>query len=138
LTLATHFHIIRTMEKRNALAALAGLAHESRLDIYRLLIEAGPAGMPAGEIGSRLGLAPATLSFHLKDLKSAGLLDCERDGRSLIYSADFGRMNALIAYLTENCCGGNPEACAALPLAIAKSPARGALRHEAPSRARRR
>ena len=113
MTLAQQFHIIRTMEKRSALTALAGLAHESRLDIYRLLIEAGPAGMPAGEIGSHLGLAPATLSFHLKDLKSAGLLECERDGRSLIYSADFGRMNALIAYLTENCCGGNPEACAA-------------------------
>jgi ArsR family transcriptional regulator len=101
------------MKKIDALAGLAGLAHETRLDIFRLLIEAGPAGMPAGEIGARLGLPPPTLSFHLKDLKSAGLIDCERDGRSLIYSADFGRMNALIAYLTENCCGRKDKATAA-------------------------
>ncbi|MGO8865438.1 MAG: ArsR/SmtB family transcription factor [Alphaproteobacteria bacterium] len=130
------------MEKTNALAALAGLSHETRLDIFRLLVEAGPAGIAAGQIGQRLNLAPATLSFHLSHLKHAGLVDAERDGRSLVYSADFERVRTLIAYLTENCCGGHPAACG-LPdcepaAAAAGSKARGIRDHEAPSRARRR
>jgi len=130
------------MEKTDAIAALAGLAHETRLDIYRLLVEAGPEGMAAGQIGERLGLAPATLSFHLNHLRHAGLIDHERNGRSLIYSADFSRTADLVAYLTENCCAGRPAACG-LPdgrpaAAVTKAPAKGPLRHETTARARRR
>ncbi|MGF1592357.1 MAG: ArsR/SmtB family transcription factor [Kiloniellaceae bacterium] len=94
------------MEKENALAGLAALAQETRLDIFRLLVEYGPAGLPAGDVGARLDLPPATLSFHLKELRRAGLISCRRAGRSLIYAADFAAMGALVAYLTENCCGG--------------------------------
>ena len=99
------------MEKKEALAALAALAQESRLDIFRLLVEAGPDGMPAGLIGEQLGLPSATLAFHLKELKNAGLATCTRSGRSLIYAAEYLTMNALLAYLSENCCQGNPAAC---------------------------
>ncbi len=99
------------MEKRQALAALAALAQESRLDIYRLLVEAGAEGLPAGQIGERLGLPPATLAFHLKELKNANLAFSTRNGRSLIYTAAYPTMNALLGYLTENCCQGNPAAC---------------------------
>jgi DNA-binding transcriptional ArsR family regulator len=93
------------MEKIIALAALGALAQETRLDIFRLLVQAGPAGLPAGQIGERLGLASATLAFHLKELKNARLAHCNRAGRSLIYAADYDAMNALLAFLTENCCG---------------------------------
>jgi ArsR family transcriptional regulator len=98
------------MEKHHALSALAALAQETRLDIYRLLVQAGPDGMPAGRIGEQLGLPSATLAFHLKELKNAGLITCTRDGRSLIYAAEYPVMNALLGFLTENCCGrpGNP------------------------------
>ena len=128
------------MEKSDAITALSGLAHETRLDIFRLLVEAGPEGMPAGQIGERLGLPPATLSFHLNHLKHAGLIARRRNGRSLIYSADFVRMSELVGYLTENCCQGHPEACD-LP---ARGPVRAARRskgvpsHEAPARQHRR
>ena len=94
------------MEKTNAIAALAALAQESRLDVFRLLVQAGPDGMPAGQIGERLGLAPATLSFHLNQLRHAGLVTYRRESRSLIYAAEYPAMNSLVAYLTENCCGG--------------------------------
>jgi len=94
------------MEKSAALAALAALAQETRLDIYRLLVQAGPEGLPAGQVGERLGLASPTLAFHLKELKNAGLVSCTRNGRSLIYAAAYPVMNALLVYLTENCCGG--------------------------------
>ncbi|MPZ11563.1 MAG: metalloregulator ArsR/SmtB family transcription factor [Kiloniellaceae bacterium] len=94
------------MEKVDALAGLAALAQETRLDIFRLLVEGGPAGLPAGEIGSRLSLPAATLSFHLKELRQAGLVGSRRVGRSLIYAADFPAMRELVAYLTENCCAG--------------------------------
>ena len=97
--------------KTAALAALGALAHESRLDIYRLLVQAGPEGVPAGQIAERLGLAPATLAFHLKELKNAGLATFERHGRILAYSAAYPTMAALLAYLTENCCQGDPAAC---------------------------
>jgi ArsR family transcriptional regulator len=93
------------MKKSEALAALAGLAQETRLDIYRLLVQAGEDGLAAGKIGEELGLASATLAFHLKELKHAGLVTFTREGRSLIYSAIYPTMNALLAYLTENCCG---------------------------------
>jgi len=94
------------MEKQDAIAALAALAQETRLDVFRLLVRAGPDGLAAGEVGDALGLAPATLSFHLKELTSAGLLQCEREGRSRIYSPDFETMAMLLAYLGEDCCQG--------------------------------
>lgn len=103
--------ISRDMEKTEALAALAALAQESRLDIYRLLVQAGPGGMPAGHIGEQLGLPSATLAFHLKELKNAGLVGCTRAGRSLIYAAAYPAMNALLSYLTENCCGRPAAGC---------------------------
>ena len=110
------------MEKSNAVAALAALAQDSRLDVFRLLVEAGPEGMPAGEIADALDLAPNTLTFHFDRLRSAGLVTHRREGRSIIYTARFDTMNALLAYLTENCCQGAQEACA--PAALCK-PARG-------------
>lgn len=94
------------MEKTAALSGLTALAQETRLDIFRLLVTAGPGGCAAGDIGARLSLAPATLSFHLKELRRAGLIICRRQGRSLVYSADFDTMNGLVTYLSENCCGG--------------------------------
>ena len=99
------------MEKTDALAALAALAQETRLDIFRLLVQAGGDGLPAGQIGDHLDLPSATLAFHLKELKNAGLVTFTRNGRSLIYAAIYPTMNALLAYLTENCCQGVPEAC---------------------------
>jgi ArsR family transcriptional regulator, arsenate/arsenite/antimonite-responsive transcriptional repressor len=99
------------MEKNEALAALAALAQETRLDVFRLLVQAGDAGMPAGKIGEHLGLPSATLAFHLKELKHAGLVTFTREGRSLIYAAAYPAMNALLGYLTENCCKGDPTVC---------------------------
>jgi ArsR family transcriptional regulator len=100
------------MEKMAALAALGALAQESRLDVYRLLVQAGPDGLPAGQIGEELGLPSATLAFHLKELKNAGLVTFTRNGRSLIYAAVYPTMDALLEYLTENCCGRPATACA--------------------------
>jgi ArsR family transcriptional regulator len=96
------------MKKPDAVRALAALAQDSRLDAYRLLVEAGPDGMPAGEVAERLGLPPNTLTFHFDKLRDAGLVAVERNGRSMIYTARFDTMNALIAFLTENCCRGRP------------------------------
>jgi len=93
-----------------AIDALAALAQESRLKVYRLLVEAGPEGLPAGRIGEELDLPPATLSFHLAHLARTGLVRSRQEGRYVIYSADFQNMNQLVGYLTENCCGG--RACA--------------------------
>jgi DNA-binding transcriptional ArsR family regulator len=95
--------------------ALGALAQESRLDIFRLLVQAGEAGMPAGKVGEQLGLPSATLAFHLKELKHAGLIAFTREGRSLIYAAVYPTMNDLLAYLTENCCQGLPAACGLPP-----------------------
>src|SRR6185295_14111637 len=94
------------MEKTDALAALAALAQDNRLDVFRLLVRAGAAGMPAGAVASALDLAPNTLSFHFDRLRQAGLVTCKREGRSLIYAAKYDTMNGLLAYLTENCCEG--------------------------------
>ena len=116
-----------------AVKSLSALAQASRLSIYRLLVEAGPTGMAAGSIGEKLGLPPATLSFHLSGLTHAGLADSRQDGRFVIYSANFGRMNELVDYLTENCCGG--ASCA--PAACKPQPAKGES-HEKTTRARRR
>src|SRR6185436_8924750 len=101
------------MEKSDVIAALAALAQDNRLDAYRLLVQAGPAGMPAGQVSTALELAPNTLSFHLDRLRQAGLVTQKREGRSLIYAARFDNMNALIGFLTENCCGGVSANCAA-------------------------
>jgi ArsR family transcriptional regulator, arsenate/arsenite/antimonite-responsive transcriptional repressor len=90
----------------DVIEALSALAQETRLKVYRLLVEAGPEGLPAGRIGEKLDLPPATLSFHLAHLTRAGLTKSRQDGRFVIYSADFENMNALVGYLTENCCGG--------------------------------
>jgi ArsR family transcriptional regulator, arsenate/arsenite/antimonite-responsive transcriptional repressor len=99
------------MKKSDALMALSALAQESRLDIFRLLVQAGEAGMPAGKVGEQLGLPSATLAFHLKELKHAGLIIFTREGRSLIYAAVYPTMNDLLAFLTENCCQGHPATC---------------------------
>ena len=109
------------MKKHDALAALAALAQDNRLDVFRLLVEAGPEGMPAGSIAGALKLAPNTLTFHFDRLRDAGLVTVRREGRSMIYAAQFDVMNALIGYLTENCCAGAPQQCA--PVAVCK-PAR--------------
>jgi ArsR family transcriptional regulator, arsenate/arsenite/antimonite-responsive transcriptional repressor len=119
------------MEKREAIATLVALGHETRLDIFRLLMQAGPEGLPAGRIGERLGLPPATLSFHLSQLKHADLVTFRRESRSLIYSAAYPAMNALLAYMTENCCQGETAACS--PISSTCQPKE---LHETPARAR--
>jgi len=103
------------METKQALASLSALAQETRLAIYRLLVQTGPAGMTAGSVGEALDLAPATLSFHLAGLARAGLAQSRNEGRFVIYSADYAAMNALVGYLTENCCKG--ASCEAIPRA---------------------
>lgn len=94
------------MESTQAVQALSALAQETRLGIYRLLVQAGQVGMAAGAIGEKLDLAPATLSFHLAGLTRAGLARSRQEGRFVIYSADFQAMNALVGFLSEKCCGG--------------------------------
>jgi DNA-binding transcriptional ArsR family regulator len=92
------------MEAKQAVQALAALAQDTRLAVFRLLVEAGPAGMAAGEIATELDLPPATLSFHLAQLANAGLVRGRQDGRFIYYAPDFGAMNGLVGFLTENCC----------------------------------
>jgi ArsR family transcriptional regulator, arsenate/arsenite/antimonite-responsive transcriptional repressor len=91
--------------------ALGALAHEHRLSIYRLLVQRGPEGLPAGAIGERVGLVPSSLTFHLQNLQRAGLITQRRESRQLIYSADFAAMNELVGYLTENCCADSGAGC---------------------------
>jgi ArsR family transcriptional regulator, arsenate/arsenite/antimonite-responsive transcriptional repressor len=98
------------LDRKDVLGALAALSQETRLEIFRLLVQAGPEGRAAGAIAEALGVAPATLSFHLAALTNAGLLDQRRESRSLIYSANYDRMNGVIAFLTENCCGRPAQA----------------------------
>jgi DNA-binding transcriptional ArsR family regulator len=93
------------MKAPDAVTALAALAHEYRLSVYRMLVQAGPEGLNAGTIASRLKLPPSSLTFHLQQLHRAGLVTQERNSRQLIYAADFEAMNGLVGYLTENCCG---------------------------------
>lgn len=99
------------MKKQIAVGILAALAQDNRLDIFRLLVEAGPEGMPAGHIAVSLRLPPNALSFHLDRLREAGLVTVRRDGRSMIYAAKFDAMNGLVSYLTDHCCQGRPELC---------------------------
>jgi len=94
------------MEPKSAVAALSALAQENRLGVFRLLVQAGAPGLPAGQIAEKLGIAGPTLSFHLAQLKHAGLVHQRRDGRSLIYATNYDGMNALMGFLTDNCCAG--------------------------------
>lgn len=96
------------METKEALGALAALAQDSRLAVFRLLVQLGPSGMAATKIAEQLGVVPSSLSFHLKELTHAGLIVPRQEGRFVIYAANFATMNALIAFLTDSCCGGNP------------------------------
>src|SRR5581483_9080922 len=99
------------MEKTDAVEALAALAQENRLDAYRLLVEAGPEGMAAGEVAAALKVSPNTLTFHFDRLRHAALVTVRREGRSMIYAARYDTMNDLLSYLTENCCRGAKDAC---------------------------
>jgi DNA-binding transcriptional ArsR family regulator len=100
------------MESKNAVQALAALAQESRLAVFRLLVQAGPTGVSAGEIAADLKLPPATLSFHLKELSHASLVQARQEGRFVFYSANFEQMGELVGFLTENCCGRDGVSCA--------------------------
>jgi ArsR family transcriptional regulator len=106
------------METSQAVAALAALAQDNRLDIFRLLVQAGPEGMAAGQVAEKLGLAPNTLTFHFDRLRFASLVAVRRDGRSMIYAARFEAMNDLVCFLTENCCQGALQKCA--PVRVCK------------------
>lgn len=94
------------MDTKVVVRALAALAQDSRLEVFRLLVQAGPEGLPAGEIADRLDIPASTLSFHVKALAHAGLVESRQEGRFIFYSADFSAMNGLLAFLGENCCGG--------------------------------
>lgn len=96
------------MDAHSIIAVLNALAHEHRLAVFRLLVLTGPAGLPAGRISAGIGLSPAAMSFHLKDLVQAQLIGQRHEGRKIFYSARFDTMNGLLRYLTDNCCGGNP------------------------------
>jgi ArsR family transcriptional regulator, arsenate/arsenite/antimonite-responsive transcriptional repressor len=94
------------MKKNDAVGALAALAQDNRLDVFRLLVQAGPEGMSAGALSTALDIAPNALTFHFDRLRMAGLVSVRREGRSMIYAAQYATMNSLLSYLTENCCGG--------------------------------
>lgn len=103
------------MKKTTAVEAFAALGHDTRLAIYRLLVEAGPDGMAAGDIAAVLDIQPSKLAFHTGSLARAGLIGSERDGRHIFYMADFHTMGELVDFLTQKCCGGHPEVCRNLP-----------------------
>ena len=100
------------MKDTDALAALTALSQENRLAVFRLLVQAGPEGLPAGHVADTLDIAPSALTFHFDRLRLAGLVTVRREGRSMIYAAQFQTMNSLLAFLTDNCCQGAPEKCA--------------------------
>lgn len=108
------------MESKDAVASLSALGHEGRLAIFRLLVKAGPDGVAAGEIARRLDSLPNTLSANLNVLSHAGLITSRREGRSILYSADFAAMSALLGFLMADCCDGAPEICAPLGDIVAK------------------
>lgn len=124
------------MKPAEVTTALAALAQETRLALFRLLVEKGPAGLPAGALAERLGVPPSSLSFHLKTLQHAGLITQRRLSRQLIYAAEFAAMNALVGYLSENCCGSAGACAPACDPATAI--VTGGSRDETPARARRR
>ncbi|HKM62618.1 MAG TPA: helix-turn-helix domain-containing protein [Acidisphaera sp.] len=100
------------MDSSQAVHALGALAHDTRLAIFRMLVERGPDGLPAGVIAERLGVPPSSLTFHVQHLHRAGLVTQRRLSRQLIYAADYAAMNGLVGFLTENCCGRDTDACA--------------------------
>jgi ArsR family transcriptional regulator, arsenate/arsenite/antimonite-responsive transcriptional repressor len=114
------------MENKDAVTALAALAQDNRLEVFRKLVQAGREGMPAGQVAEELDLAPNTLTFHFDRLRHAGLVSVRREGRSMIYTARFAMMNALIGFLTENCCAGAAKSpstvCKPVPAKRAKAP----------------
>jgi len=109
------------MDMPDALTGLAALAHDGRLSVFRLLVKTGPDGMAAGEIARKLHTQPNTMSAQLLVLSNAGLIHARRDGRSMIYTADFARMTLLLRFLTEDCCSGHPEICQPLSVAVAQN-----------------
>jgi DNA-binding transcriptional ArsR family regulator len=109
------------METTDAVRSLAALAQDTRLDVFRLLVQQGTSGLAAGEIAEQLGVSPATLSFHLKELAHANLITARQDGRFVFYAANFGAMNRLLGFLTENCCAADGGACAPNSAACAAS-----------------
>lgn len=114
-----YFYSYRNMDMKQAIDALGALAQETRLAVFRLLVTAGPEGLPAGAIADKLGAATSTLSFHLAYLSRAGLVVSRRESRSIIYSANFEGMRGLLDFLTQDCCRGNPAMCVPLPKAPA-------------------
>jgi ArsR family transcriptional regulator len=117
------------MESNDVVTALAALAQGTRLAVFRLLVQQGPTGLAAGEIAAKLAIAPATLSFHLKELSRAGLVGTRQDGRFIFYAADFAAMNELLGFLTENCCAADCAGCAASP-AVSTKPRKKMRRKE--------
>jgi ArsR family transcriptional regulator, arsenate/arsenite/antimonite-responsive transcriptional repressor len=111
LTLVEHFDNVGNMKGIDAVKSLGALAQESRLEVFRLLVRKGSAGMAAGELSDHLGLPPATMSFHLKELTNAGLITARRESRSIIYSANYEHMQNLMSFLLENCCADNGGKC---------------------------
>lgn len=130
-----HFTIYRNMETEDVVKRLSALAQDARLEVFRLLVKAGPEGLAAGEIARRLDTAPNTMSAQLLVLSNAGLVRARRDGRSIIYAVDFRAISSLLIFLTEDCCAGRTEVCA--PLAAAASrrfqPKKGSRREQARS-----
>jgi DNA-binding transcriptional ArsR family regulator len=106
-----YFYNNRNMETKKAVITLAALAQETRLSIFRLLVRVGPEGIPVGRIGEEVGVAPATLSFHLKELSHAGLISSRQESRFIYYTANFECMAAIMTFLTQNCCQGMPQEC---------------------------
>lgn len=109
------------MEMRDAVAGLSALAHQGRLTVFRMLVQAGPAGIAAGEIARQMEVPPNTLSANLTILSHAGLIDSRREGRSVIYTARYENMTELLEYLMKDCCGGSPEICASLADVVMRS-----------------
>ena len=134
-----YFDNIQNMKSINAVRALGALAQETRLGVFRLLVQQGPSGMAAGEVAEHLAIAPATLSFHLKELSHAGLVTSRQDGRFIFYAANFPAMNDLLAYLTENCCVadcGPGASCAPLAACAPAAPKRATAGRRKPQRSK--
>ena len=124
MTWELYFDRFRNMEEKNALVALGALAQETRLELFRLLIQFAPNGLPAGEIAERLGVPAPTLSFHLKELSRAGLVEFRSEGRFVIYRARVDALQELIGFLTDNCCQGAPQQCVPVAVGVSVSPSR--------------
>jgi ArsR family transcriptional regulator len=126
-----HFDYSRSMEEKQALSCLSALAHETRLAVFRLLVQQGPSGMPAGEIALRLSVPSPTLSFHLKELERAGLIIPTRQHRRILYAAGYAGMRALIDFVMRDCCQGQPELCDGVGASACDGPAKAKSAMEA-------